>query len=442
MKVGVRVPIVLVMERQVGDSPRTEELSGLEGRIQRLSAASIIALVLAVVMATFIGAGIGEPIDSSTAGVDGPRLGGDYAAFYGAGSIFWEGDFDSLYDAERQELAQVGLGIDGYLAFAYPPHVAASYAPLAALPFQISYLVHTLLMAGAFVGALWILSPVSSLLVRWRIPLIAAGFMFYPLGVAIGGGQNASLTVLGLAVVWRGLHDDREWLAGVAAGLMMYRPQYALAVIGLMLLSRHWRAVMWAAATTVVTWAATAALFGVNWVSEWIETVLPFVERDAEVNAANSISALGFFQAAFSVDSTFAVVIGFAIAGSVVLTLMFLWAQPDRFTLGNRMGALAIGILLISPHTNFYDAATLVIAAVAILARNTRETAPIGLLVLGWVAVLVHPLTSGVRATPLAIVIVAGFIGMVVSCFGAESLPGEPDPIDFDSEERELSNHA
>lgn len=436
------MPIFLVMERRVGDSPRTEELTGLEGRIQRLSGATILAIVIAVAMATYIGAGIGETVDASTAGVDGPRLGGDYPAFYGAGSIFWDGDFDLLYDADRQELAQAGLGLDGYLAFAYPPHVAAAYAPLGALPFQLSYFIHTALMAGAFVGALWMLSPVSPLLARWRIPLVAAGLTFYPLGVAIGGGQNASLTVLGLAAVWRGLHDDRQWLAGLAAGLMMYRPQYALAIIGLMFLSRHWQAVIWALATTVTTWSATAAILGVNWVPEWLDTVLPFVERDADVNADNSISALGFFQAAFSVDSTFALIIGAAIAVSVIATLMFLWAQPDRFTLGNRMGALAIGILLISPHTNFYDAATLVIAAIAILARNTRETAPTALLAIGWIAMLIHPLTEGVRATPLALVIFASFVAMVVSCFRATTSTGEFDSGESQTVDRELLNHA
>ncbi len=433
------------MEHRVGETPRTEELSDAEARVRRLSGAAMIALVVAVALATFIGAGLGEPIDPAVAAGDAPRLGGDFPAFYGAGSIFWDGEFDVLYDADRQELAQVGLGIDGYLAFAYPPHVAAGYAPLGALPFQLSYFIHTALMAGAFIGALGLLSPVVPLVKRWRIPLTAAGFTFYPLGIAIGGGQNASLTVLGLAAVWRGLHDDREWLAGLAAGLMMYRPQYALPVIGLMLLSRHFKAVGWAGATTVVTWAGTAAVFGASWLTDWFETVLPFVERDAEVNAQNSISALGFFQAAFSVDSTFALVIGFAIAATVVLTLMGLWIQPDRFTLADRMGALAIGSLLISPHTNFYDAALLVIAAIAILARHDRETAPIGLLVIGWIAVLVHPLTDGVRATPLAIVVFGAFVAMIAASVTAPSQtvePGQPDPSTFDGVDRELVNNA
>ena len=38
--------------------------------------------------------------------------------------------------------------------FAYPPHFALAYAPLAELPFRASYVVHTLLMAAALTLAL------------------------------------------------------------------------------------------------------------------------------------------------------------------------------------------------------------------------------------------------------------------------------------------------
>ncbi len=405
------------MDQPASTVPRAGELTSLEASVRRFSSAALVALLLAVVMATVMAAGLGDVADGSTNAGEGPRLGGDYPAFYGAGSIVWEGDLDALYEAERQELAQTGLGLDGYLAFAYPPHVATAYAPLGALPFQASYLIHTLLMAAAYIAALWLLSPVVPLIKRWRLPLLAAGFTFYPLAVATGGGQNASLSVLAFAAVWRGLHEDREWLAGVAAGLTMYRPQYALPLIGLMLLSKHWKAVGSAIGTTAATWGITAAVFGMNWVSEWLDAVLPFVERDAEVNADNSISALGFFQAAFGVDSTFAFIIGLTISASAVLTLMYLWSKPHRFALADRMGAVAIGSLLISPHTNFYDAALLVIAALAILAGSNQEAAPIGLLIVGWIGALIHPLTEGVRATPMAILVFAAFVAMVAACF-------------------------
>ena len=324
-----------------------------ERLINKASQAILFAVGLAVIMAAVVGAGLGADASQDTSGA---RLGGDFPAFYAAGSIVWDGDIDSLYDPARQQAAQDELGLDGYLAFAYPPHVALAYAPLGGIGFQVAYLIHTIVMAAAFGLAVWLITPMVPLLKRWRWPLLAASFTFFPLISAVGGGQNAAISVLLLAGIWRALHEDREVLAGIAIGLLVYRPQYALPMIGLVLLSKHWRAVIASISTIVATWVLTASTRGVGWFGEWFEQVGPFIERDAEVNATNSISFLGFLQAALSADSMVALVAGVTLAVGVVATLMFLWVNPERFSLAQRMGAAAVGIILISPHTMFYDA--------------------------------------------------------------------------------------
>ena len=76
------------------------------------------------------------------------RLGGDYAAFYGAGRIIAEGDFEELYNWKRQLAAQQGLfpGEEkSFLPFMYPTYVALAYLPLSLLPYRPSYIIHTLL---------------------------------------------------------------------------------------------------------------------------------------------------------------------------------------------------------------------------------------------------------------------------------------------------------
>ncbi len=390
-----------------GDGPRTD----VELRVARLARATLLALGLAVAFASIIGTGVGGGEVSPDA-----RLGGDFPAFYGAGGIVWSGDIDQLYDPVRQQAEQTELGLDGYLAFAYPPHVAAAYAPLSTLDFQLAYGIHTLFMAAAFVGAVMVLSKPVPILRRWRWPLLAAGFTFYPMFTAVGGGQNAPLTMLLLAVVWRGVHDDRPAVAGLAAGLLLYRPQYALPLMGLLLLSRQGRAVMWAVTVGLLTWAATAAVLGVRWVTTWFDQVVPFVERDAEVNASNSISILGFLQAAWGSDSRPAVVVGALGAALVIIAMMWLWANPVRFSIADRMGALAIGVTLISPHTMFYDASLVLLAGVAMLHRaasssdGAKRSAPLKVVALVWFAALLHVLGNGIGATPLALVVFSCFV--------------------------------
>ena len=86
---------------------------GHRGRADRLAKAVLVALALAFVMAVVDGAGLG-----GSGG--GARLGGDYPAFHAAGSIVLDGELAELYDADRQQAAQTDLGVDGYLAFAFP----------------------------------------------------------------------------------------------------------------------------------------------------------------------------------------------------------------------------------------------------------------------------------------------------------------------------------
>lgn len=390
------------------ESPDESVASSGEAFLNKLSKAILLALGIAVLMAAVVGAGVG---DNQTADGEGARLGGDFAAFYSAGSIVWSGDIDSLYDPARQQAAQDELGLNGYLAFAYPPHVAIAYSPLGALDFQVAYVIHTIVMASAFLLAVHLLRKPVPQIDRWRWPLLAASFTFYPLITAVGGGQNASLSVLLLAVIWRALHDDREWLAGLAIGLLIFRPQYAIPMLGLVGLSRHWRAVGTAIATIATTWIVTAAARGADWFGDWWEQIGPFVERDAEVNASNSISFLGFLQAVVSADSLPAVAAGVALSGTVVLTLMYFWANPAKFSLAQRMGAAAIGVVLISPHTMFYDSSLMLIAGAALISESL--TVPVRALLVVWVGALTHAFSGGLGATPLALVVAVTFVAWV-----------------------------
>ena len=129
-------------------------------RLERAARAVLVAFVVAFLVTVATGSG-----SSTAAG----RLGGDYPAFYSAGRIVLEGDASRLYEPGRQEQAQndlFGGEHDGFLYFAYPTPVAALYTPFAALPYRLSYALHTLLMAGALVLALRVLRPIVPMLGR------------------------------------------------------------------------------------------------------------------------------------------------------------------------------------------------------------------------------------------------------------------------------------
>jgi len=369
-----------------------------------------LALALLVVLA----AGDG----SSTAG---GRVGGDYPAFYGAGTIVLDGAIDELYSPSVQATAQADLHGDesGYLAFAYPPHVAVAYAPLAAVPYRLSYLVHTILMAGAVLAALQLIRPLVAVVDRWYWPLAAAAISVFPLFRAVGAGQNTALTLLLVALVWRALVDQHEILAGVAAGLLLFRPQYAIPLIGLLFLAGHRRAVAAAGGVAIGTWSVNALVLGPGWVTGWLEEVRPFIETDAEVNAHNSVSWLGFAEAIS--DTTVVATLGVLAALTTASVMALMWWRPDRFPLDIRVAATAVGVVLISPHAVFYDAGLLVFAVIVGLDRGwLHGRAAVGL----WVLALAHLAAPAIGATPLALMVMAGFVMIAV-----RALERAPDPV-------------
>ncbi len=166
-------------------------------RLQVYPLAIIFALALAVTLGAVATADSSAPAET---------LGGDYPAFYGAGQIASAGDWDSLYDFDRQVEAQAGLHptSDGAVArfYAYPPQVAAVYQPLAGLDYHWSYLLHTMVMALLLWSSVLLVRPMIPRL-RGRVALaVAAALLFWPMFRAVTGGSNTALTVLLVAAAW------------------------------------------------------------------------------------------------------------------------------------------------------------------------------------------------------------------------------------------------
>jgi len=298
----------------------------------------------------------------------GGRLGGDFPAFYSAGALVAGGNTDNLYDPATQAAEQAKLlgGEDGFLAFAYAPHVALAYAPLSLVGYRLAYVLHTGLMAVALVLALGLMRPMVGVVDRWFALTVASAIGFYPIFMAVGGGQNTALSLLLLVVVWRSLRDGRDAGAGMAVALLMFRPQYAVPLLGLLFVGRHVKAVGWAVAGIAATWMTDAVLLGPTWLSEWLHSVGPFVSNDADVNGHNAVSMVGFAQATLGTDSAIAVVFGTVGSIAVAITLARVWRSPS-VGLDRQMALTAAGLVLLSPHTMFYDAGLIVITLAVLI---------------------------------------------------------------------------
>ena len=387
-------------------------------RLERLARALLAALAVAFIVTLAAGSG------SSTAS---GRVGGDYPAFYGAGTIVADGNGHDLYDISpggAQDRSQRDLYGDegGFLYYVYPPPVAAFYAPLAKLPYRLSYAIDTLLMVAALAGALALVRPMVRVVRDHFVLAFTAALTFYPALKAVSSGQNTSITLLLLAAVWRAEHDGRDGLGGVALGLLLLKPQLGAIVIVLQLVRRRWRPVLVAAGVGGALFAAGVAVAGAGWVADWWHVLRTYEEGDSLLNAHQSIAWFGAAESVFGVGSTAAKAIGYPLAVATVLVAAWVWWRTADDDEGRavRYGVAAAAVLLASPHTVFYDAGLLVLPAV-VLADRAATARDRKLLALLWVLGLGNVVAEPLRVTPVLLVTVAVFAAVVLEAMAGGS---------------------
>ena len=380
--------------------------------------ARAVALALAIAFAVALASGSGAETASG-------RLGGDYPAFYAAGRLITSDERGEMYDATRQAETQQGLfpgdADEGLLYFAYPPHTALAYLPLSHLPYRLSYALHTMLMVGATVAALYLVRPMLPLVDRHFELTVIGAIAFYPMYRAITGGQNTALTLLSLAGSWRAVNARRDVVGGALLGLLLFKPQFALPIIGLHLLARRWRLGLSAALTALACWGVGAALLGIGWLGDWFESVRFFSDLDARVNRRNAVSFLGVGDMVFGVGDTRGRVVGGILALVTVVALIALWRNHARRDLCAPMIVALPAIVLISPHAMFYDAGLLVLPIAAMLAArhvHVRQAA-----IVLWFAGLLDLAKDAIGLTPLFAVTIAVFVIALANARRYEPLP-------------------
>jgi hypothetical protein len=325
-----------------------------------------------LVIATIVLATVATAVSSPGAQSGSERYGGDFPSFYGAGSIVLDGSGSDLYDVETQKSVQAtSFEDDSLLYFAYPPYTAVAYAGIAWLPYGAAYAVHSFLAIAALVGAIAALRPfVRGAFDGWtRLGVATVGSIAsYPVLRSVLGGQNATFTLLGLAAVARFDHDDRPVAAGVAAAALLYKPQFGILVIGILILSRRWKSVLASAATAVILFGVGSAIIGFDWVIVWIEAVSAFGDLNLIVNGHLMISALGWIQNLTGVSVwSYVVAVGVVLAVGLPMAYGLVtrkWSEIPWY-------ALAPLVVVAAPSALYYDATLLLLPIVVAIGWAT-----------------------------------------------------------------------
>jgi hypothetical protein len=190
---------------------------------------------------------------SARTGRSTANFGLDFIAFYTGGSFVNDGRHRELFDlpavkAFQNELARRD-GVDLGAAMGpwwNPPFYAWVFAPLAKLPYPTAANVWIGINIACAAAACLLLRRMLPRDVSWTtwslIPVLVA--LSTPFIHCVTHGQNAGTSLLLLTLLVTAWRSGRAFTAGMVAGLMFYKPQLALVLSAVLVLSLGRRALL------------------------------------------------------------------------------------------------------------------------------------------------------------------------------------------------------
>lgn len=286
----------------------------------------------------------------------------DFVSFWSTSLQLHREPAANVYDwalHRAAEIETVGPEHKGRFPWLNPPTFLFAVAPLALLPYPAAYLSWVAATFAFHAAALRSILP---------SPWTVLGACAFPAAFWTAGiGQNGFLTGA-LVASTLGLMERRPYLAGIALGLLTYKPQFGILFPIVLIADGRWRVVAAATATALLLALGTVLVFGPD-------TWLGFFQ--AMSLAQTAVLAEGQ-MGSFKLQSPYGAVLwlgGSATAAwtvqilatlTVAAALARLWRSRASFEVKGAF--LSLAILVATPYAFIYDFPVLAVP-IAFLAR-------------------------------------------------------------------------
>ena len=340
----------------------------------------------------------------------GRPLGTDFSQVWTAGTMVWDGRAAAVWDwpshfAVQQQFHR-SMTVDLY-GWHYPPPFLLIAAALATMPYLVALAVWQAATLAPFV---WLARSYLKRKDAWLFVLAAPVTL-----ICVTHGHNGFLTALllggGLLLL-----DRRPLLAGLLLGCLVYKPQFALVIPLLLLVTGQWRAILGAAISSLALIALTLAIWG--W-PVW-QAFLDSLPLTREVVIEQGRTGWQKIMSPFSAVRSWGVGIpaayvvqGLFSVGAIVLTLWLAWkARPAL-----RNAAASAAVLISTPYVLDYDFVVLMLG-VGFLWKDGEEHGwgpwEKSLLGLVWIAPLFARTIAEATLFPLGLLTALLVLGIAV----------------------------
>jgi hypothetical protein len=365
----------------------------------------------AIVTATVLWIGLivaflAGPGDRSIAG---PIKGPDFLQFYTMGALARNGRATEIYDFEAFHRAQVAVvpesGPELYPPV-YPPHAALLFAPFSLLPYRAALLAWTLITIVAFaaiVRSAW--RPVAASLPDSSL-VVAAAAAFPPFWYCVLHGQATILVLAAFWAGWRALERQRPFLAGMAFGLLLIKPQFALPLAVVVLACREWAMLAGGVAAIAIQVGAVVLVFGWSTIEAY-GRFIPAMVANADLLEPKPFLSHSLRAVTRLAPDWIGVPLWLALCAVVLVQVVQVWRSPAPRRV--RLGTVMIASVLVSPHLIVYDATILALPLLWLAAYAQERSSPTDIAIVSstiyWLVVMLLVPTAAVIGVQLSVLL-------------------------------------
>ena len=309
---------------------------------------------------------------------NGLLKGTDFLHFYTIGTLVHEGRTDQLYDLTAQvKLAEERVPEARGLVYApfYGPQVALLFSPLAALSYRNALIIWMVFNVILYVSCCWLAWRQCPVLRTAPGTVALCAVSFPPFFHLLIWGQTSGLALLCFTFMFLALHRGKKFVAGLAFGLLFFKPQLGIAGFVIFLLAAEWRLLAGAAITAAAQLGVAWLYFGGAVLGDYLRHLYAVPERIQllEPKLYQLHSLRGFWELLMPTPGIAGGL--YVISAVIVLALAFrTWQRTE--TLDLRFSALLFATVLIAPHLTIYDLVILAPGFLLLANWALRHSAP------------------------------------------------------------------
>jgi alpha-1,2-mannosyltransferase len=217
----------------------------------------------------------------------GNLKGTDFLHFYTLGSLALAHRGADLYNLEAQsQLAAQRVPAAAGIRYlpVYPPQVSILFSPFAHLSYPCALILWLTLSALIYGICIYALRRICPNLHNYPLTVLILALAFPAFWHLIAWGQTSALALACFTLAFLALRAQRELLAGLALGCLIFKPQLGLAAAVIFVDTRRWKVIAGALLSASAQLAIAWIYYGPDSLRAWIQmlsrlsSLLPLLE--------------------------------------------------------------------------------------------------------------------------------------------------------------------